>query len=72
MKSKKAACADRVNRERELRGLIDALATSPLLLDTWDEQLWRLLVVKGVVGRDGEIQFEFWYSSQASYNDESE
>ena len=51
--------ADKVNRERELRGFIDALATSPLVLDAWDEQLWRLLVVRGVIGRDGSIEFEF-------------
>lgn len=55
----KAACADKVNRERELRGYIDTLSTCPLILDAWDEQLWRLLVVKGVVGRDRGIEFEF-------------
>ena len=54
-----AEFADKANRERELRGFIDALTTSPLVLDAWDEQLWRLLVVKGVVGRDGRIEFEF-------------
>ena len=53
----KAACVDKVNRERELRSFIDSLLTSPLVLDAWDEQLWRLLVVKGVVGRDGIIKF---------------
>jgi site-specific DNA recombinase len=51
--------ADRQNRERELRGFIDALMTSPFVLDTWDEQLWTLLVVKGSVQRDGSIEFEF-------------
>ena len=55
----KTECADKMNRERELRGFIDALATCPLVLDTWDEQLWRLLVVKGTVGRDGKVEFEF-------------
>ena len=55
----KAACLARVNRARELQDFIDALLTSPLVLDAWDEQLWRLLVVKGVVGRDGIIKFEF-------------
>lgn len=55
----KAACSDRVNRAREIQGFVDALTTSPLVLDAWDEQLWRLLVVKGVVGRDGSIEFEF-------------
>ena len=54
-----AELADKVNRERELRGFIDTLSTSPLVLDAWDEQLWRLLMVKGIVGRDGSIEFEF-------------
>jgi len=56
----KAACLDRVNRARELQGFIDKLSTSPLVLDSWDDKLWRLLVVKGVVGRDGSIEFEFF------------
>lgn len=42
------------------RGFFDALTASPLDLDTWDEQLWRLLVVRGVVGRDGSIKSEFF------------
>lgn len=54
-----AELADKGNRERELRGFIDALTTSQLVLDTWDEQLWRLMDVKGGVGRDGSIEFEF-------------
>lgn len=48
-----------MNRERELQCFIDALTTSPLVLDTWDEQLWRRLVVKGIVERDGNIEFKF-------------
>lgn len=55
----KAACADRVNRKRKLRGFIDACTTSPLVLDAWDELLWRLLVLKGVVGMDTSIEFMF-------------
>ena len=54
-----AELVDKAKRERELRGFIDALATSPLVLDAWDEQIWRLLVVEGIVGRDGSIEFEF-------------
>ena len=63
----KAACVDKVNRERELRGFIDSLMTSPLVLDAWDEQLWGLLVVKGDVGRDGSIEFEFWGGDRIYY-----
>ncbi len=51
--------ADRVNRGLELRGFIDSLRNSPLVLDTWDEQLWTLLLVKGTVHQDGSIAFEF-------------
>ena len=54
-----AELADKGNRERELRSFIDSLLTSPLVLDVWDEKLWQLLVVKGVVERDGNIEFEF-------------
>lgn len=49
---------DRQNCERELLGFIDVLTTSPLVLDTWDEQLWRLLVVRGIANREGSIEFE--------------
>lgn len=49
----KAAYADKVNRERETRGFIDALTTSPLVLDAWDEQVWRMLVVMGAWGGMG-------------------
>jgi hypothetical protein len=52
--------ADRQNRERELGGFIDFLRRNPLVLDAWDEQLCTLLVVKGIVHRDGSIEFEFW------------
>jgi len=50
---------DRLNRGLDLRGFIDNLRNSPLVLDAWDEQLWTLLVVKGTVQRDGSIEFEF-------------
>ena len=50
---------DRVSRGLELQGFIVSLQHSPLVLDTWDEQLWSLLVLKGTVQRDGSIEFEF-------------
>ena len=60
--------ADRVNRGLELRGFIDNLRNSPLVLDAWDEQLWTLLVVKGTVQRDGSIEFEFCNGETVSVN----
>ena len=55
----KAACVDKVTRQKVLRNYIDTLMTAALVLDAWDEQLWRLLVIKGIVGRDGNVEFEF-------------
>lgn len=54
-----AACEEKVTRQKVLRNYIDALTTAPFVLDAWDEQLWRLLVVKRTVHRDGGIEFEF-------------
>jgi len=55
----KAACADKVNRERELRGGLRRAYCQPAGFGYRDEQLWRLLVVKGMVGRDGSVVFKF-------------
>ncbi len=55
----KAARMDKAMRQMALRNHIDALTTAPLVVDAWDERLWRQLLVKGVVGRDGSIEFEF-------------
>ena len=55
----KAAREDNMARQKALRNYIDTLTTAPLMLDAWDEQLWRLLVVKGVVGGNGSIDFRF-------------
>jgi hypothetical protein len=41
-----------------MRGFIDALTASPLVLDAWDEQL-LMPVAKGVVGKDGSIELVF-------------
>jgi len=54
-----AACEEKVTRQKVLRNYIDTLMTAALVLDAWDEQLWRLLVIKGIVGRDGNVEFEF-------------
>ena len=49
--------ADRQKRTREIQDFIGSLRNSPLVLDAWDEQLWTLLVVKGIVQQDGSIGF---------------
>ena len=50
---------DRENREREILGFIDSLQNSPLVLGTWDEQIWTLMVVKTIVHQNRSIKFEF-------------
>ena len=46
-----------MTRERKLWGFIEAVTTSPLVLDAWDEQLWMRFVFNGGMGRDGRIEF---------------
>ncbi|NLO86341.1 MAG: hypothetical protein GX096_13115 [Clostridiales bacterium] len=55
----KAACEEKVVRQKVLWHYIDTLKTAPLVLDAWDERLWMLLAVKGTVSRDAGIEFEF-------------
>lgn len=59
MKSLKPLVRTRSYTNESLRAFFDALSTSPLVMDAWDEHLWRLLMVKGTVGRDGSIEVEF-------------
>ena len=49
----------RLERDKELRLLTEALRTQPLVLDVWDERLWITLVGKGTVHPDGGIAFKF-------------
>ena len=54
--------AKKDKRQEQRLGLqvfIDALRNQPLVLDTWDEQVWNLLVERGVVGSDESMSFEF-------------
>ena len=53
------ACEDKVTRQKVLWNYIETLMTAPLMLDAWDERLWKQLVVKGTVNRNAGIEFEF-------------
>jgi len=44
--------------DRGLHIFIESIREQPLVLDTWDEQLWTMLVERGVVYTDGRIEFE--------------
>ena len=54
LQSQKAA---RFSRKELLDGLVNALEESGILIDKFDERLWRLMVEKVVVGIEGELTF---------------
>lgn len=54
LQSQKAA---RLSRKELLDGLVNALEESGILIDKFDERLWRLMVEKVVVGIEGELTF---------------
>ena len=47
----------RLSRKELLDGLVKALEESGILIDKFDERLWRLMVEKVVVGIEGELTF---------------
>jgi site-specific DNA recombinase len=49
----------RQDRGRGLQSFINSLGDGPLILETWDEQIWMLLILKGTIQKDGSIEFEF-------------
>ena len=54
LQSQKAA---RLSRKELLDGLVNVLEESGILIDKFDERLWRLMVEKVVVGIEGELTF---------------
>lgn len=56
LQSQKAA---RLSRKELLDGLVQTLEESGILIDKFDERLWRLMVEKATVGTDGKLTFTF-------------
>lgn len=54
LQSKKVA---RLSRKELLEGLVHTLEENEILIDRFDEKLWRLIVEKVVVGTDGMLTF---------------
>ena len=54
LQSQKAA---RLSRKELLDGLVNTLEENGILIDKFDERLWRLMVEKVVVGIEGELTF---------------
>lgn len=54
LQSKKVA---RLSRKELLEGLVHTLEENEILIDRFDEKLWRMMVEKVVVGTDGILTF---------------
>lgn len=54
LQSKKVA---RLSRKELLEGLVHTLEENEILIDRFDEKLWRMMVEKVVVGTDGMLTF---------------
>ena len=57
LKSLQSQKAARLSRKELLDGLVNVLEESGILIDKFDERLWRLMVEKVVVGIEGELTF---------------
>ena len=49
--------ATKLSRKELLDGLVNVLEENGILIDKFDERLWRLMVEKVVVGIEGELTF---------------
>lgn len=49
----------RMDRDRDLRIFIGSIEKQPLVLETWDEQLWISLLDTATVHSDNHIAFRF-------------
>ena len=54
LQSKKVA---RLSRKELLEGLVHTLEENEILIDRFDEKLWRMMVEKVVVRTDGKLTF---------------
>jgi len=56
---KNAERENRMQRDRELRIFIGALGQNPLVLETWQEELWIELLDTATVHKGGKVVFRF-------------
>ena len=55
----KAEREERIARSKAIHAFIENMLKQPLVLDTWQDQLWNMLVQKAVVSADGTVAFTF-------------
>lgn len=56
----KAEQALRQQQDKSISLFIRTLKKNPLILDTWDDTIWTVMVEKGVVHQDKSITFVFY------------
>ena len=54
----------RQQKDKAMLLFIRALKKSPLVLETWDDTIWTVMVEKGIVGRNGRIRFVFYNGTE--------
>ena len=59
--------SERIFREQQSNAMslfIRTLKKNPQLLDKWNDTIWTVMVVKGIIHRDGHITFVFQNGSE--------
>ena len=54
----------RISKDKAMEVFIMNLKNQPLIVETWDESLWVLMIEKAIVGRDGSIKFVFYNGTE--------
>ena len=54
----------RQQQEKSMSLFIRTLKKQPLILDKWDDTIWTVMVEKGIVHRDGSINFVFYNGTE--------
>ena len=56
----------RISKDKVMEIFIINLKKQPLVVESWEESLWALLVEKAVVGRSGYINFIFYNGTEVT------
>jgi len=59
--------AKRIKRQQQHKVIIRfirALKKNPLVLETWDDTIWTVMVEKSIVERSGSVRFVFYNGTE--------
>lgn len=54
----------RKSKGKAMEVFIENLKIQPMVVESWDESLWALMIEKAVVGGDGSIKFIFYNGAE--------